>query len=134
MRISEVMHVHLPVLSPTSTVREAVDKMDIYQFPALVIVDEESRPLAVITEGRLAQAAKARRLTDLSSAPAMEFAIQSPYVVGVNDDVEACLRAMVEQDLELLPVVAGGRLMGVALRVDLLQALFTTLASPSTEG
>lgn len=127
------MHVHLPVLSPTATVREAVDKMDIYQFPALVIVDEERRPLAVITEDRLAEAVKARRLDELSSAPAMEFATRSPHVVGVNDDVETCLRTMVEQDLELLPVVAGGRLMGVALRVDLLQALFTALASPSTE-
>jgi CBS domain-containing protein len=134
MRISEVMHVHLPVLSPASTVREAVDKMDIYQFPALVIVDDERRPLAVITEGRLAEAAKACPLAELSSAPAMEFAHPHPYVAGVNDEVDACLRTMIEQNLELLPVVADGRLMGVALRVDLLQALFTALASPSTEG
>lgn len=133
MRISEVMHVHLPVLSPASTVREAVDKMDIYQFPALVIVDENRHPVAVVTEDRLAEAVKARPLDQLSSAPAMEFAGQSPRVAGVNDDIEECLRRMIEEDLELLPVVADGRLMGVALRVDLLQALFTALASPSTE-
>lgn len=132
MRISEVMHVHLPVLSPASTVREAVDKMDIYQFPALVIVDERRRPVAVITEDRLAEAVKTRSLAELSSAPAIEFADPSPRVAGVNDDVQECLRTMLDEDIELLPVVADERLMGVALRVDLMQALFTSLASPST--
>ena len=128
-----MMHVHLPVLSPASTVREAVDKMDIYQFPALVIVNENRQPLAVITEDRLAEAVKSRSLHQLSSAPAIEFAQRSPRVASVNDDVEECLRLMVEEDIKLLPVVADQRLMGVALRVDLMQALLTALASPSTE-
>lgn len=134
MRISEVMHVHLPVLSPASTVREAVDKMDIYQFPALVIVDDDRAPIGVITESRLAEAVKLIPVPELAFRAAIEFADRSPTVAEVKDEIQACLHLMIERGIELLPVVSEGRLMGVALRVDLLQALFTALSSPSIEG
>ncbi len=34
-----MLHAHIPTLTTESTFRDAVDKMDIYQFPALVVVD-----------------------------------------------------------------------------------------------
>ena len=39
--LREVLHAHIPTLTESSTVRDAVDKMDIYQFPALVIVNAD---------------------------------------------------------------------------------------------
>src|SRR4051812_30792048 len=60
MTLREVLHAHIPTLSPESTVRDAVDKMDVYQFPALVIVDAEAVPVGVVTEGDLCRAATRR--------------------------------------------------------------------------
>ena len=51
MTLREVLHAHIPTLDRDSTIRDAVDKMDIYQFPGLVVVDERSTPIGVITEG-----------------------------------------------------------------------------------
>ena len=56
MTLREVLHAHIPVLHADSTVRDAVDKMDIYQFPGLVIVDEDHAPIAVLTEGDVVRA------------------------------------------------------------------------------
>ena len=53
MILREVLHAHIPTLTLDSTVRDAVDKMDIYQFPALVVVNEETTPIGVVTEGDL---------------------------------------------------------------------------------
>jgi len=44
MTLREVLHAHIPTLSLEGTVRDAVDKMDVYQFPALVIVDPDRIP------------------------------------------------------------------------------------------
>ena len=39
---------HVPTLTRKSTLRDAVDKMDVYQFPALVVVDADRRPIGVL--------------------------------------------------------------------------------------
>jgi len=59
--LAEVMHVHIPTLEPDSTFRDAVDKMDIYQFPGLVVVDHDKTPIAVVTEGDLTRATDQNR-------------------------------------------------------------------------
>ena len=68
MTLSEVMHVHIPTLGLDSTFRDAADKMDIYQFPALVIVDSDKAPVAVVTEGDLARAITCSTPTKLSTS------------------------------------------------------------------
>src|SRR6185503_4703485 len=79
MTLSEVMHVHIPTLTPESTFRDAVDKMDIYQFPALVIVDPDKAPVAVITEGDLARAVSAKGdVVGLNASKALDFATMQP--------------------------------------------------------
>ncbi|GIV02841.1 MAG: CBS domain-containing protein [Armatimonadetes bacterium] len=134
MRISEIMHVHLPVLKPDSTFRDAVDKMDIYQFPALVVVDEGRAPVGIFTEAIAWEIAKGRSLGEVTSLPIGEFA-EKPEIIGeLDDDVEDCRQRLLETDQILLPVVAEGRLMGVALRTDILQALLVEATSPSDEG
>lgn len=131
MTLSEVMHVHIPTLTLESTFRDAVDKMDIYQFPALVIVDAARIPIGVITEGDLARAVVAKGdVTSLASMKAVDFASRAPIVARHDDEIAEALHLMLNRGLTLLPVVLDERLAGVVLRVDLMQALITDVASP----
>jgi CBS domain-containing protein len=133
MTLREVLHAHIPTLTPESTVRDAVDKMDVYQFPALVIVDAERVPVGVLTEGDLCRAVATRdSLTSMASEPAIVYATREPTVVAADTEVGDAFHRMLSSGLTLLPVLEDGRLMGVVLRVDLMQAMLLD-AEPANE-
>lgn len=124
MVLREVLHAHIPTLTEHSTVRDAVDKMDVYQFPALVVVDKDMAPTHVVTEGDLSRAVQAQgNLVGLSHHPAFEFGTADPTVMGPNAEISDALYHMLQSGLTLLPVVEDDRLLGIVLRVDLMQAL-----------
>src|SRR5687767_7318873 len=120
MTLREVLHAHIPTLSMESTVRDAVDKMDIYQFPALVIVDEDHGPFAVLTEGDLCRAVSTRgNLTSMAYEPAHIYATKDPTVMTPETEISDAFHKMLMSGLTIMPVIDDGRLAGVVLRVDL---------------
>ncbi len=132
MTLSEVMHVHIPVLSLEATVREVVDKMDIYQFPALVFVDESHQPVAVITEGDVARAVCSKGdVVSLGSRRALDFGTREPLCADLDMEVSEALHMMLSRGLTVLPVVYQGKMRGIVLRIDLMQALLTDVGSHS---
>ena len=126
-----MMHVHIPTLGPDSTFRDAVDKMDIYQFPGLVVVNHEKAPVAVVTEGDLVRATdQNREMLSLSDRKAADFGTRDPSTANPAMEVADALDMMISQGLTLLPIVMESRLAGVVLRVDLMQALLMDAATP----
>lgn len=122
--LREVLHAHIPTLFESSTVRDAVDKMDVYQFPALVVVSGDHKPIAVITEGDICREASRRdSVLSLSGEPAIMIATKDPVTAEVNLEISDALHRMLASGLTVLPVTDSGRLAGIVLRVDLLQAL-----------
>lgn len=125
MILREVLHAHIPTLAAESTVRDAVDKMDIYQFPALVVVNEDTMPIGVLTEGDLCRVATTREnLTSLAGEPALVHASKDPTVASPDMEIGEAFHLMLNSGLTLLPIVEESRLLGVVLRVDLMQAMF----------
>ncbi|MFI5385373.1 MAG: cyclic nucleotide-binding/CBS domain-containing protein, partial [Fimbriimonadales bacterium] len=113
-----------PTLTPESTVRDAVDKMDIYQFPALVVVDTHNHVLGVITEGDLCRVVTTRdNLTSMSNEPAFAYASKEPTTMPPDTEVGDAFHKMLSSGLTILPIVEDGRLIGIVLRVDLMQAM-----------
>lgn len=129
MTLREVLHAHIPTLTLTSTVRDAVDKMDVYQFPALVVVDADRRPVAVITEGDIVRAASLRdNLSSLADEPAHLLGTPDPVTESPDLEVSEAFHRMRASGLTILPVVEDDVLAGVVLRVDLMQAMLIDLA------
>lgn len=129
MTLREVLHAHIPTLTEGSTVRDAVDKMDIYQFPALTVVDAALKPIAVITEGDICRAVAARRgLLEMSGDPAVTLATKHPTVAAPDMEISDALHTMLSSGLTILPVVEDDVLIGIALRVDLMQAMLMDAA------
>jgi CBS domain-containing protein len=124
MVLSEVLHAHIPILGEHSSVQDAVDKMDVYQFPALVITDDNRKPIAVVTEGDLCRAITSTgQLRHLANHSIMEFATQGPTTSGPETEISDALHDMLSRGLTILPVVRDDILLGVVLRVDLMQAI-----------
>jgi CBS domain-containing protein len=98
--------------------------MDIYQFPGLVIVDLESRPIGVLTEGDLCRAViREDSLTRMSMEPAYVYASKEPTTMAADAEIGDAFHKMLSSGLTVLPVTDHGRLAGVVLRVDLMQAM-----------
>ncbi|MEQ1824035.1 MAG: CBS domain-containing protein [Fimbriimonadaceae bacterium] len=130
MTLREVLHAHIPVLTAHSTVREAVDKMDIYQFPALVIVDEVQFPIAVVTEGDISRAVQVREnWIGMSGDEVLSYATKDPTIAPADMEISDALHKMLASGLTLLPIVDDGRLSGIVLRVDLMQAILMDASS-----
>ncbi|MCW5937858.1 MAG: CBS domain-containing protein [Fimbriimonadaceae bacterium] len=124
MTLREVLHAHVPTLTDQSTVRDAVDKMDVYQFPALAVLDQDGYPMAILTEGDLCRAVGSHSsLMAIAAEPAVRFATPSPTVESPDTEVSDALHRMISQGITMLPVVEDDRLSGVVLRVDLMQAI-----------
>lgn len=124
MVLREVLHAHIPTLTAESTVRDAVDKMDIYQFPALVFVDENMKPIGVITEGDLChRVTTSDSLISMKSEPAFVYASKDPTTVPPDTEIGDAFHKMVSSGLKILPIVEDQRLIGIVLRVDLMQAM-----------
>ena len=129
MTLREVLHAHIPTLTRESTVRDAVDKMDIYQFPALVVVNENRRPIGVITEGDLCRAVSQRdSLTSMSNEPAHIHMSVDPTTMSTDAEIADAFHKMLSSGLTVLPVVEDDRLAGVVLRIDLMQAMLLDLS------
>jgi len=124
MVLSEVVHAHIPTLTVQSTVRDAVDKMDIYQFPALAVVDSDNKPIAVLTEGDLCRAAaRTGSLTSIANDPAHVYGTANPTCAPASMEISDAFHLMISSGLSILPVVTNGILDGIVLRMDLMQAM-----------
>lgn len=129
MVLAEILHAHLPRVSSKATLRDAVDMMDIYQFPGLVITDEEMKVLGVLTEGDLCRAVHQQSgLMALALEPALRFATKDPITARPEMEVSDALHLMLSRGITLLPVVDGAQFAGLVLRVDLMQAMLIDLS------
>ncbi len=134
MTLREVLHAHIPTLTRESTVRDAVDKMDIYQFPALVVVDDEMVPVAVLTEGDVCRAAMTQgNVTGMASEPAYIHGTSEPTTMPAEAEIGDAFHRMLMSGLTILPVVDDNRLAGVVLRVDLMQAMLMDIEPAGSE-
>ena len=130
MTVREILHAHIPTLSTTSTVRDAIDKMDVYQFPALVILDDHQAAIGVITEGDITRAMSGNDgLAKISQRPATSYATMNPQCAGPDAEINDALHLMISSGLTLLPITEENRTLGIVLRVDLMHAILNDLSS-----
>jgi CBS domain-containing protein len=125
MMVREILHAHIPYLTQHSTLRDAIDKMDIYQFPALVLVDNTFKPTGILSENEVYNLVKTQgSVLKIGNWMAYDWAIPNPICISPDATIEEALERMFDFDLILMPVVEDEKLLGIVLRMDLLQAQF----------
>ncbi len=117
-RVRELMTVGVVTVTPEDTVETALRRMIDHDIGAVVVVEGES-PVGVFTERDVTR----RVLTDpdLLARPVRE--VMSAPVVTTEPDAEIVFvfETMNERKIRRLPVVEGGRLVGILTERDLLR-------------
>lgn len=134
MLVKDIMHRDTVTVSPGTTLEDAYRLMQQKRFRHLPVVDDD-RLLGVVTDRDLRQA--------MSEAGAERFSPESlvrhvmaeqPWTASPLDPVEDAARRMRELKIGCLPVVDGGKLLGIVTGIDLLDALLklTGVDKPSS--
>ena len=131
------MKTHVVKVYETSTIREAVDLMDIYQVDSLPVVDTENRLTGIISEGDILKALATRNCSKMVVCKRNQFIAESAVttymvqnVISISERCEAeeAVSLILDSGLKRIPVVTEDKhVVGTLNRVDVFQALFDDL-------
>ncbi|MGE6516377.1 acetoin utilization AcuB family protein [Lysinibacillus sphaericus] len=124
MIVEEIMNEEPYTLAPTNTVLEALKLMREKKVHHLPVVDDERHVLGVITERNIKEALPSS-LHDEPNSPVFNAAIEeimvkNPLVGHPLDFVEEVALTFYESKVGCLPIVSGGKLVGIVTTTDLL--------------
>ncbi|GAB0169637.1 acetoin utilization AcuB family protein [Lysinibacillus sp. CTST325] len=124
MIVEEIMNDEPYTLAPTNTVVEALKFMREKKVRHLPVVDEEHHVLGVITERDIKEALPSSLREEPNSpvfnAKVEEIMIKNPIVGHPLDFVEEVALTFYESKIGCLPIVSGGKLVGIVTTTDLL--------------
>jgi len=120
LKIENVMVVDVVTVEAEATVGEAVELMNKNEIGCLVVVDEEEKPVGIITERDLLKRVLAKRKDPVRSK--VKDIMSKPLVTGTpHMDIEAAVRLMFKHKIKKLPVVENGQLVGLVTLTDLVR-------------
>jgi CBS domain-containing protein len=119
MLVRDLMSRAVKTVRPSSTVREAVEKMNKFGIGSILVVEGE-KPLGIITERDIL-----RRVVEGGMEPSVAKAkdVMSAPLITIAEDAtaEEAARLMGEKGIKKLPVMGGGRLVGIVTSTDLIR-------------
>lgn len=107
-------------VGPDRTIREVLAELAARNVGALVVVDERSRPVGIISERDIVRAAA--RDERLFGQEVRELMTRDLILGAPEDDLRVVAHTMTERRIRHLPVVAGGRLVGIVSIGDVVRA------------
>jgi CBS domain-containing protein len=121
MKVSDLhQHPHqLFIAQAEESLEEAADRMNWHQVGALPVFDGQHL-VGIITERDLTAALAEG--ADPVCTPVSDYMTPTPTVLGPDSELAEAARKMLELGVRHLPVMQGGRLVGVLSIRDLLAA------------
>ncbi|MCR8852724.1 acetoin utilization AcuB family protein [Lysinibacillus fusiformis] len=124
MIVEEIMNEEPYTLAPTNTVLEALKLMRDKKVRHLPVIDDERHVLGVITERDIKEVLPSS-LQDEPNSPVFhakveEIMVKDPLVGHPLDFVEEVALTFYESKVGCLPIVSGGKLVGIVTTTDLL--------------
>ena len=120
LKIENVMVSDVITIEAEVTVRQAVDIMNKHEIGCLVVVDEEEKPVGVMTERDLLRRVLAKRKdpvrTKVSKVMSKPIITATPHM-----DLEAAAKLMFKKKIKKLPVVEDGQLVGLVTLTDMVR-------------
>lgn len=125
--VADVMSRQVETLPAAATVGEARRKLQTGRHSAYPLVDGERRCVGILARGDLL------RRPGADSDPVSTVASRDVVSVTPEDTVFRALQTMLEEEVEHLPVLAGGKLVGICTRTDVLRTRRRQLESERRE-
>ena len=97
---------------PHATLQQAVELLGKRRVGALVVADAAGAVLGILSERDVVRALSLHA-ADALAAPVSRFMTADPVTVGEDADLDDLMQAMTQGRFRHLPVVEGGRLVGI---------------------
>lgn len=107
-------------IRPEQTIRQALALLSEHNIGALVVVDEGGRPVGILSERDIVR--EAARNEQVFGQPARALMTRDVVLGTPADDLVAVGSTMTERRIRHLPVVDGGRLVGMVSIGDVVKA------------
>ncbi|HET9208827.1 MAG TPA: chloride channel protein [Thermoanaerobaculia bacterium] len=125
--VADVMSRQVETLPATATVGEARHKLQTGRHSAYPLVDAAGKCVGILARGDLL------RRPGVDSEPVAAVASRDVVSVKPEDTVFRALQQMLEEEVDHLPVIASGKLVGICTRTDVLRARRRQLESERRE-
>ena len=145
--VKDFMVVRTARIRHSSNIQNAAEIVALARVSDLMVIDEEDNFRGVLSEGDILRAAlpdideildeggtlddafeifmrKGQELSDLPIAPLI---IEEPIIVDPEDHVAKAATVLLNRQIQLLPVVHEGKLLGTISRADVCRAVVGTL-------
>ena len=113
----EIMTANAECARTDETLADAARKMRDLDVGALPICGDDDRLKGVVTDRDIVVRCVADG-ADPTSTPVSELAEGKPVTIGADDPIDEALRTMIEHGVRRLPVIDGGRLVGMVSQAD----------------
>lgn len=136
LTVGDIMSHRIWSVSPDQSAREAVDLMVRRRVGALPVVGEKAEVLGIVTDRELMSALLPQipRAGDEADSPRRAAALRDTRVRDIMSRSVLCIAdemglnevatLMINKDVEQVPVVSDGRLVGMLTRSDIIRKLF----------
>ena len=136
LTVRDIMSHRVWSVSPDQSAREAVDMMVRRRINALPVVGQKEEVLGIVTDRELMSALLPQipRAGDEADSPRRAAALRDTRVRDIMSRSVLCIAdemglnevatLMINKDVEQVPVVSEGRLVGVLTRSDIIRKLF----------
>jgi CBS domain-containing protein len=133
MRVSELMTRNVVTVKPWESCRTAAERMCREKLRHLPVVDENDMLVGIVTDRDLRhrlfvpgvfKSIGTLPVDALLAAVTVKEVMSTPVVTASpNDELEEAARAMLEDKVGSLPIVDGGRVVGILTETDLLRRI-----------
>lgn len=110
-RVLATKGTHVVTTRPYVSIKEAITTMATHNIGALVVVNDVSQPIGIISERDIIRAAVHN---DTVLSLSIDAIMNQEFIIGTSqDDLEAVAHTMTEKRIRHIPVVEQGKLVGI---------------------
>ncbi|WP_075620088.1 acetoin utilization AcuB family protein [Paenisporosarcina indica] len=124
MIVEQMMNKNVLTFLPSNTIKEAITLLRENKIRHIPIVNEQGKVVGVVTDRDIKEATPSN-LTDgqnheLLETPLEEIMTKNPVIGHPLDFVEEVATIFYDQQIGCLPIISGGKLVGIVTETDLL--------------
>jgi CBS domain-containing protein len=119
MLVKEVMIKDVKTVRPTETIKEAAAMMNENRFGSLIVVSGTGKIEGIVTERDILTDVVAEG-KDSNSVRVEDIMTKDLVIISPDKTLEEAADLMTEKKIKKLPVVEGGKLIGIVTATDLI--------------
>lgn len=120
MKVSQIMETRVVAAKANATCNSLAQKMLSGFLSGLPVTDDEGHVIGVVTEFDILKVL--RNGTNGLAKVARDIMSEKPICLEANQSVEEAIELMTRHHILRIPVVSGGKLVGIVSRTDVLRA------------